>query len=424
MLTINQIEHNPEQVIQKLKIKGFDASESITRIIQLNTKRKETQKKRDDIQAESNKISREIGRLFKEKKVEEAQKLKARTTKIKNEVKKLENELNQIEEEIFHLLIEIPNLPHDSVPPGEGEEDNVVVKQSGEPVQNPGHLLPHWEVAARADIIDFETGNKVSGSGFPFYKGKGARLQRALISWFLDNAVAQGYLEVEPPLLVNKNTGFGTGQLPDKDGQMYHTEQDDFYLIPTAEVPLTNMYANMILDENQLPVKLTAYSPCFRREAGSYGKNVRGLNRLHQFDKVEIVQIEHPDRSYKTLDEMVAYVETLVARLGLTYRIVKLCGKDLSFTSALTYDFEVWSAAQNRWLEVSSVSNFESFQANRMKLRFRDAQKKTHLAHTLNGSALALPRIVAALLENNQKDHRIFIPEELVSYSGFEFIEF
>jgi len=366
--------------------------------------------------------AKEIGILYKIKDISRADELKKQSLELKESAKILSDKLQQIQISIHNILLEIPNIPHSSVPYGEGEQDNEIIKASPS-VIFPEPLIPHWEIASKTGIIDFESGSKITGAGFPVYKNQGAKLQRALISYFLDKASENGYQEIEPPLMVNENSAFGTGQLPDKDGQMYHATEDNFFLIPTAEVPLTNLYQNMILDLNDLPVKLCGYTPCFRREAGSYGKDVKGLNRLHQFDKVEIVHIEHPDRSYDTLNEMVAYVESLIISLGLPYRILKLCGKDLSFTSALTYDFEVWSAAQQRWLEVSSVSNFETFQSNRMKLRFKDSDNKNKLLHTLNGSALALPRILAAILENYQKNNTIEIPKVLLPYLSFERIE-
>ena len=370
-----------------------------------------------------NKLSKEIGNLFREGKPQEAEAAKERTSELKNTIKQLDDDYSKIDEQVFELQVQLPNLPADMVPAGKVAEDNVIVKTGGLIPELPEGKLPHWELASKYDLIDFELGVKLTGAGFPVYKGKGSRLQRSLINFFLNEAQNAGYLEIQPPLMVNGDSAFGTGQLPDKEGQMYHVTEDDLYLIPTAEVPVTNLYRNVIVDAKDLPIKNTAYSACFRREAGSYGKDVRGLNRLHQFDKVEIVQIAHPGKSYQILDEMVAHVEGLVQKLGLPYRILRLCGGDMSFTSALTYDFEVFSAAQEKWLEVSSVSNFESFQANRLKLRYRDEQtKKPVIAHTLNGSALALPRIVAALLENNQTPEGIKIPEVLVPFCGFDLI--
>jgi len=424
MLTINRITQNPDATIRLLKVKHFDATIIVEKILDLDQKRRSTQKDLDDLLAEANKLSKEIGKLFAEKKLSEAEAMKTRTFEIKDQSKKLADELSNFELEIRNLLIEMPNVPHESVPEGNSELDNVEIRKGGTMPELPPNALPHWDIASKANIIDFELGNKLTGAGFPVYKNKGAKLQRALINFFLDKATAKGYEEIQPPLMVNENTAFGTGQLPDKEAQMYHVGLDNFYLIPTAEVPVTNIYSNAILELNELPIKMTAYTPCFRREAGSYGKNVRGLNRVHQFDKVEIVQIQHPDKSYQTLDEMIDHVESLLKLVGLPYRIIRLCGKDMSFASALTYDFEVYSAAQKLWLEVSSVSNFETFQTSRMMLRYRDENKKPQLAHTLNGSALALPRIVAALLENNQKADHIAIPEVLIPYTGFDKIEF
>jgi len=371
-----------------------------------------------------NKISKEVGLLMREGKTDEANAAKNRTAELKDSIKQLDEDFAQIDKEVFNLQVLLPNLPSDLVPEGRTPEDNLIVKSYGEIPVLPENSIPHWELAKKYDIIDFELGVKITGAGFPVYKGKGARIQRALISFFLDEARASGFLEIQPPLMVNEDSGFGTGQLPDKEGQMYHATEDNLYLIPTAEVPVTNLYRDVIVEAKDLPIKNTAYSACFRREAGSYGKDVRGLNRLHQFDKVEIVQIAHPDNSYELLDEMVAHVAGLVEKLELPYRILRLCGGDMSFTSALTYDFEVFSAAQEKWLEVSSVSNFESFQANRLKLRYRDeVTKKPVIAHTLNGSALALPRILAALLENNQTPEGIRIPKVLIPYCGFDLID-
>ena len=423
MLNLKFIQDNPELVIEKLKRKNFDASEIVSNIIDLYTQKNKLQGEADSAKAEMNKISKEIGQLFREGKHEEANAAKARTAEIKENIKNFDTDFAAIEEKVYDLQVQLPNLPHESVPAGKGEEDNEVIKQVGEIPSMDEKALPHWELAAKYNLIDFELGVKLTGAGFPVYRGKGAQLQRALINFFLAEASKAGYEEIQPPLAVNEASGFGTGQLPDKEGQMYHITEDNLYLIPTAEVPVTNIYRDVILDAKDLPYKNTAYSACFRREAGSYGKDVRGLNRLHQFDKVEIVQIAHPDKSYEILDGMVAHVENLVAKLGLPYRVLRLCGGDISFTSALTYDFEVFSAAQEKWLEVSSVSNFESFQANRLKLRFRkEGVKKPQIAHTLNGSALALPRIVAALLENNQTPEGIKIPEVLVPFTGFDMI--
>lgn len=424
MLTINHIQSDKEKIIELLRIKNFDAEEYINEILKLDQKRKTTQKSLDDNKAEANAIAKEIGIHYNNKEIDKANKLKKRTSELKELSKSLANELQSIQSRIQELLIEIPNVPHPSVKPGKDETDNEIIRESTViPKQNTS-ALPHWEILEKTNIIDFETGNKITGAGFPVYKGKGAKLQRALINFFLDSAVKQGFTEIEPPILVNESTAYGTGQLPDKEGQMYHIPSDNLYLIPTAEVPLTNIYSNSIINIEDLPIKFVSYTPCFRREAGSWGSHVRGLNRLHQFDKVEIVQLQHPDKSYDTLEEMAIYIESLVQALELPYRIVRLCGKDLSFTSALTYDYEVFSSGQKRWLEVSSLSNFESFQASRMKLRFRDKDKKNRLVHTLNGSALALPRIVAALLENNQTENYIRIPEILIPYTGFEKIEF
>jgi seryl-tRNA synthetase len=422
MLTIKNIKENKDDIIALLKVKNFEAANLINEIIILDDKRKTIQNENDNALSELNAISKEIGILFKNGKIEEANKLKIKTSEIKENSKSLGSELPEIENQINSLLIQIPNVPHISVPRGKGAEDNVSIKSGGEVVIADNKRLAHWDLAKKYDIIDFETGNKITGSGFPVYKDKGAKLQRALINFFLDEAVSEGYKEIMPPILINESSAFATGQLPDKEGQMYYMNADNYYLAPTAEVPLTNIYRDTILNYKVLPVKITAYTPCFRREAGSYGKDVRGLNRLHQFDKVEIVCIEHPENSYKTLENMVLHVENLLVKLMLPYRILKLCGGDLSFTSALTYDFEVYSAGQEKWLEVSSVSNFESFQSNRLKLRFKNETDKTALAHTLNGSALALPRIVAALLENNQTPEGIVIPECLVKYTGFELI--
>lgn len=423
MLTLKLITENPEMVIKALAKKHFDGAAVIEKVIELDKKRKTTQYELDATLNELKQLSAQIGGLMKEGKKEEAEKARAQVTEIKNGTKYTEAELKALEDELQNMLVTIPNLPSDQVPEGRHAEDNVVERMGGAVPELPTDALPHWELAKKYDLIDFELGVKITGAGFPVYKGKGARLQRALINFFLDNAREAGYLEIQPPYVVNAASGYGTGQLPDKEGQMYHAQLDDFYLIPTAEVPVTNIYRDVILEEKELPIKNTAYSACFRREAGSYGADVRGLNRLHQFDKVEIVRIEHPDRSYQSLTEMVDYVQTLVDKLELPWRILRLCGGDMSFTSALTFDFEVFSAAQKRWLEVSSVSNFESYQANRLKCRFRGADKKTQLCHTLNGSALALPRIVAALLENNQTPEGIRIPASLVPYCGFDRID-
>jgi len=424
MLTLKVLQENKEFVIERLAVKNFKAESLINQILELDQKRRSTQNSMDNNQAELNKLAKEIGELFKSGKQNEANALKEKNAEIKNTVKSQNEELTAIEKELSNILVLLPNLPHQSVPKGKAAEDNKEIRSGGTKPTLPENAVPHWELAKKYDIIDFELGNKLTGSGFPVYKGKGAKLQRALINFFLEEAISAGYLEIMPPIMVNEDSGFGTGQLPDKEGQMYHVGIDNLYLIPTAEVPVTNIYRDVILSTDDFPVKMTAYTPCFRREAGSYGKDVRGLNRLHQFDKVEIVQIQHPEKSYQALEEMVIHVEGLVKALNLPYRILQLCGGDMSFTSALTYDFEVYSAAQDKWLEVSSVSNFESYQANRLKLRFRDENdKKTTLAHTLNGSALALPRILAALLENNQTNQGIIIPEVLRKFTGFDIID-
>ena len=424
MLTLKILQENKEFVIERLAVKNFKAESLINQILELDQKRRSTQNSMDNNQAELNKLAKEIGELFKSGKQNEANVLKEKNAEIKNTVKLQNEELTAIEKELSNILVLLPNLPHQSVPKGKAAEDNKEIRSGGTKPTLPENAVPHWELAKKYDIIDFELGNKLTGSGFPVYKGKGAKLQRALINFFLEEAISAGYLEIMPPIMVNEDSGFGTGQLPDKEGQMYHVGIDNLYLIPTAEVPVTNIYRDVILSTEDFPVKMTAYTPCFRREAGSYGKDVRGLNRLHQFDKVEIVQIQHPEKSYQALEEMVKHVEGLVKALNLPYRILQLCGGDMSFTSALTYDFEVYSAAQDKWLEVSSVSNFESYLANRLKLRFRDENdKKTTLAHTLNGSALALPRILAALLENNQTKEGIIIPEVLRRFTGFDIID-
>ncbi len=422
MLQINFLRENKSEAIRLLAIKYFNATELIDEIIKLDDERKAIQKILDEQLAESNKLAKEIGRLYKSGEIEKANKFKAKTAELKQSSKALADDLTKTSKELTDKLIELPNIPHPSVPVGKTDADNELIYKEGEIPVLYEKAKPHWELAKQYDIIDFDLGSKVTGAGFPFYKGKGARLQRALINFFLDEAITASYLEYQPPLFVNEDSAFGTGQLPDKEGQMYHIGEDNFYLIPTAEVPITNIYRNIILKETDFPIKNVAYSNCFRREAGSYGKDVRGLNRLHQFDKVEIVQVQQPDKSYETLEEMKDYIATLLRKLELPFRIVRLCGGDLSYASALTYDFEVFSAAQEMWLEVSSVSNFESFQANRLKLRFKDKDGKTKLAHTLNGSALALPRIVAALLENNQTPEGIKIPKALRSYTGYDII--
>ena len=423
MLTLKLLRENPEFVIEKLAVKNFDAKEIVEKINVLDQNRRALQTELDACLAEQKKKAAQIGGFMKEGKREEAEAVKAEVAALKARSAEIEKTSEENNTELNSLVVLLPNLPCDQVPFGKGAEDNVVVKTGNEIPELGENNLPHWELAKKYDIIDFDLGVKLTGAGFPVYKGKGARLQRALINYFLDYNTAAGYREIEPPVMVNEASGFGTGQLPDKEGQMYHATADGYYLVPTAEVPVTNIFRDVILEQSELPVKMTAYTPCFRREAGSYGKDVRGLNRLHQFDKVEIVQVAHPDKSYEALDAMVAHVESIVASLGLPYRILRLCGGDMSFTSALTYDFEVYSEAQKRWLEVSSVSNFESFQANRLKLRYKDSNKKTKLAHTLNGSSLALPRIVAALLENNQTPEGIRVPEVLVPYTGFEMID-
>ncbi|MBN2680998.1 MAG: serine--tRNA ligase [Bacteroidales bacterium] len=424
MLTVNKIKENPEAIIKSLAVKNFNAEKTVSEILSSDQKRRSLKTNLDNLQAEMNLLSKQIGQFFQQGKKEEAENAKNRTAEIKEQIKVTSDELNSTENCLEGLIIQLPNLPHVSVTKGKGDMDNVEVRAGGTIIKAKDNALPHWEIAKKYDIIDFELGNKITGAGFPVYKGKGAKLQRALINFFLENAIENGYKEVMPPLLVNEDSGFGTGQLPDKEGQMYHATEDNFYLIPTAEVPVTNIYRDVILNETDFPIKNTAYTPCFRREAGSYGSDVRGLNRLHQFDKVEIVRIEHPEKSYQALEEMVNYVEGLLVKLELPYRIMRLCGGDLSFTSALTYDFEVYSSAQDRWLEVSSVSNFEDFQANRLKLRYKSTETKKNLAaHTLNGSALALPRIVAALLENNQTEKGIKIPEALRAFTGFDFID-
>ena len=423
MLTLNLIREKPDVVIERLSVKNFNGKDAIGQILSVDEKRRGTQTRMDTLLNSSHQLSKEIGELYKNGKKAEADSLKEQTTALKEEINKLKESLDDLEKQLVDLLVRLPNLPSEMVPAGKSAEQNETVHSEGEKPALSEKALPHWELASKYDIIDFDLGNKITGAGFPVYKGKGARLHRAMINFFLDKATAAGYREIQPPIVVNKDSGFGTGQLPDKDGQMYHVVEDDFYLVPTAEVPVTNIFRDVILKASDFPLKLTAYTPCFRREAGSYGKDVRGLNRLHQFDKVEIVQLQHPDKSYDTLEEMKNYVAGLLRVLELPFRIMKLCGGDMSFASALTYDFEVYSAAQQKWLEVSSVSNFESFQANRMKARFKDSDGKTKLVHTLNGSALAFPRIVAALLENNQSEKGIRIPPVLAAYTGFEMID-
>jgi len=421
MLQINYIRDNKDEVVKRLELKNFKNAEAIIKsVTDADVKRRSIQKENDEVKAEANDLAKQIGELIKSGKKEEAEQVKSKTSALKQKEKELNEVLASTEKELKDILLIIPNLPHGTVPAGKTPEDNEVVYEHGEKPTLSQKALPHWELAAKYDLIDFELGVKLTGAGFPVYKGKGAKLQRALINYFLDRAHTDGYLEVQPPILVNEDSGYGTGQLPDKEGQMYHVGIDNFYLIPTAEVPITNIYRDVILKESDLPIKNCGYTPCFRREAGSYGKDVRGLNRLHQFDKVEIVQIAHPDKSYETLEHMRQYVAGLLKELNLPFRTLKLCGGDMSFASALTYDMEVWSAAQQRWLEVSSVSNFETFQTNRLKCRFKDASGKTQLAHSLNGSALALPRIVAAILENNQTDTGIKMPAVLIPYLNFK----
>ena len=423
MLTLKALRDDRDKVIEKLKIKNFDAQPIVDKVLELDALRRSLQTESDALLAQQKQKAAEIGALMKNGLKEEAEKVKESVAELKARSSELLKQKDEAEAQMQESLVLLPNMPCDLVAPGKGAEDNEVVKMGGPEVKLPEGALPHWDLAKKYDIIDFDLGVKITGAGFPVYKDKGAKLQRALINFFLDNNTAAGYKEVEPPVVVNRDSGFGTGQLPDKEGQMYHANLDDLYLVPTAEVPLTNIYRDVILAENEVPQKITAYTPCFRREAGSYGKDVRGLNRLHQFDKVEIVRIEKPENSYAALEEMVAHVESLVKKLGLKYRILRLCGGDLSFTSAITYDFELWSAAQGRWLEISSVSNFETFQSNRLHLRYRDAEGKIQLAHTLNGSSLALPRVVAALLEDNQTPEGIIIPEILRPYTGFDKID-
>ncbi|MCX6351676.1 MAG: serine--tRNA ligase [Bacteroidetes bacterium] len=423
MLTLAYLRENTAEALLRLKKKNFKQPELVDEVLKLDSDRRNTQKELDDTLAKANTLAKEIGALMQAGKKEEAEKAKTETSALKNISKELEEKLATSEKALHDLLVQIPNLPYDLVKEGTTPEDNEIVGTHGEAKNLDSSALPHWELAKKYDIIDFELGNKITGAGFPVYKGKGAKLQRALINFFLDEAHKQGFIEYEPPIMINEESGYGTGQLPDKEGQMYYVEKDNLFLIPTAEVPLTNLYRDVIVKEEDFPIKMTAYTPCFRREAGSYGAHVRGLNRLHQFDKVEIVILQHPEKSYETLEEMREYVESLLKKLGLTFRVLRLCGGDMGFTSAMTYDMEVYSAAQQKWLEVSSVSNFESFQANRLKLRYKDKNGKTQLAHTLNGSALALPRIVAALLENNQTQEGIIIPEILKAYTGFERID-
>ena len=423
MLTLQLINQDPEEVIRRLAVKQFDGREPIMRIVDLDKQRRALQKQRDDNAAVLNKMAAQIGALMKQGNRDEAENVKAQVADLKTANKEIDDNLTAAQDEITEILLSIPNVPYSGVPEGKTAEDNVVEKTGGKMPELGEDALPHWDLAKKYNLIDFDLGVKITGAGFPVYVGKGARLQRALIQFFLDEAGKAGYLEIEPPLVVNEASGLGTGQLPDKEGQMYHCQVDNFYLIPTAEVPVTNMYRDVIIPQEELPKKNCAYSACFRREAGSYGKDVRGLNRLHQFDKVEIVRIEKPEDSYAALEEMKDHVQGLLEKLELPWHILRLCGGDMSFTSAITFDFEVWSAAQQRWLEVSSVSNFETYQANRLKCRYRGDDKKTHLCHTLNGSALALPRIVAALLENNQTPEGIRIPAALQRYTGFDIID-
>lgn len=423
MLTLQQIKSDPERVIARLAVKGFDGREAISEVIRLDDSRRALQLENDNRSAELNKMAASIGALMKQGRREEAEEAKARVAELKAANKATADNLDEAERKIRAILLTVPNLPCDAVPEGLTAADNVVEKTGGPMPDLPADALPHWELAKKYNLIDFDLGVKITGAGFPVYIGKGARLQRALIQFFLDEAGKAGYLEIQPPYVVNEASGYGTGQLPDKEGQMYYVNEDNLYLIPTAEVPVTNIYRDVILPGDSLPCKNCAYSACFRREAGSYGKDVRGLNRLHQFDKVEIVRIEKPENSYAALEEMKDHVQGLLEKLGLPWHILRLCGGDMSFTSAITFDFEVYSAAQKRWLEVSSVSNFETYQANRLKCRYRGEDKKTHLCHTLNGSALALPRIMAALLENNQTPDGIVVPEVLRSYTGFDIID-
>src|ERR1700749_4943453 len=423
MLQVSYIRDNREKVLERLAVKNFKQPELVDEVIQLDNDRRQTQNRLDNVSAEANAAAKQVGELMRAGKKDEAEAIKAKTGAWKEEIKSLGEALTAIENDLQQKLVLLPNLPHASVPKGLTPEENEVVLTNGATPELPANALPHWELAAKYGLIDFELGVKITGAGFPVYKGKGAKLQRALISFFLDEAEKAGYNEVMLPLMVNEASGFGTGQLPDKEGQMYFVGLDNLYLIPTAEVPITNLYRDVILKGDELPIKNCGHTPCFRREAGSYGAHVRGLNRLHQFDKVEIVTVAHPDESYTILEQMSAHVQGLLQKLGLPYRVLRLCGGDMGFGSALTYDMETWSAAQQRWLEVSSVSNFETFQSNRLKLRFRNAKGKTQLAHTLNGSALALPRIVATLLENNQTEKGIKIPEVLVPYTKFEWID-
>jgi seryl-tRNA synthetase len=419
MLEISKIREQKDEIISKLKVRNFDGKEIINELLEIDSSRRKAQLELDQVLSERNSISKRIGALFKSGNVQEANTLKEKTILINNQAEELKEKVNSLDKEQLDKLYLIPNVPHESVTAGKSAEDNDEIFAKGDIKELHKEAIPHWELAKKYDLIDFELGVKLTGAGFPVYKNQGAKLQRGLINFFLDQAEKGGYSEVIPPLMVNEASGYGTGQLPDKEGQMYHVTVDDLYLIPTAEVPVTNMFRDEIVRKEDFPIKYTAYTPCFRREAGSYGKDVRGLNRLHQFDKVEIVQVQHPDKSYEALEEMVEYVKSLLEKLELPYRVLRLCGGDTGFTAALTYDFEVYSIAQEKWLEVSSVSNFETFQANRLKLRFKNEDNKTQLAHTLNGSALALPRIMAALLENNQTATGITIPVVLKNYVKF-----
>jgi len=423
MLQVSNIRAYKEAYIQAFKKRNFDAEKILDDVLKLDETRRSTQSQLDETLAESNQLSKEIGSMFKNGEHQKANILKEKSAKLKETSKAFSDELNNTIQQLDKLLYTIPNVPHDLVPSGSTEEDNIEIFKEGDIPVLPEGSLPHWELAKKYDIIDFELGNKITGAGFPVYKGKGARIQRALIAYFLDKAADSGYNEYQLPLLVNEASGFGTGQLPDKEGQMYHVGMDDLYLIPTAEVPMTNMFRDQMLNENELPISCTGYTPCFRREAGSYGAHVRGLNRLHQFDKVELVRIEKPENSYAALDKMVEHIKDLLRELKLPYRILRLCGGDLGFTAALTFDFEVFSTAQNRWLEISSVSNFETFQANRLKLRYKDKEGNKQLVHTLNGSALALPRVLAGILENYQTPEGIKIPDVLIPYTGFDLID-
>ena len=423
MLTLKMLRDDPEFVIRKLAVKNFDAREIVERLLDIDTQRRALQTENDALVAQQKVKAGEIGGYMKQGLKDKAEEVKAVVAQMKAKSAELLAKYDELSAEFDAKIVLLPNIPCDLVPEGKTAADNLVVKMGGPDVKLPENALPHWDLCKKYDIIDFDLGVKITGAGFPVYKGKGAKLQRALINFFLDCNTADGYKEVEPPVMVNAASGFGTGQLPDKEGQMYHANLDDFYMVPTAEVPVTNIFRDVILQNNEVPQALTAYTPCFRREAGSYGKDVRGLNRLHQFDKVEIVRVEKPEDSYAALDAMVAHVEDIVNKLGLKYRILRLCGGDMSFTSAITYDFELWSAAQERWLEISSVSNFETYQANRLHLRYRDENGKTQLCHTLNGSSLALPRVVAALLEDNQTEDGIIIPEVLRPYTGFDKID-